>query len=302
MTNWSQYIQQRSEPFSDDGKFVRVVEDVIVEISGPDAAKLLQGQVTADIEQINQSSSAYGALCTNKGRVISTFLIYRSDLGFYCRLPKDNAKLFVETLKKYAVFYKVEILLREDLGVLALFDEYPTDGLPPIYARLPHSNGITEIWIEQSNWDAALDALAAFSPAPESQWQLTKIQQGRPDIREVTAEVFLPHALSLDLADAISFTKGCYTGQEIVARTHYRGKSKKRLFRLELESAPPLPGTDFQDLQESSLGTVVNSAALSESKSELLVSANVDLISKGEVMINGEKFPYLVKALPWQNE
>lgn len=300
MTNWPQYIEKRSVPLSEDGGFVGVVGDVIVEVRGPDAVKLLQGQVTADIESLDAGDSTYGALCTNKGRVISTFLIYHSEQAFYCRLPKDNAALFAETLKKYAVFYKVEILLREDLGILVSLEDHPTLGALEVHSNLSHPNGVTEIWIEESSWESALDALSEMSPAPESRWQLAKIQLGRPDIHETTAEVFLPHALSLDLAEAISFTKGCYTGQEIVARTHYRGKSKKRLFRLQLDSAPLVPGTDLQDAQESSLGTVVNSAEISGGRSEALVSANVDLIAQGEILVAGEIITYLVAPLPWQ--
>ena len=111
----------------------------------------------------------------------------------------------------------------------------------------------------------------------------------------------MPHALSLDLAEAISFTKGCYTGQEIIARTHYRGKPKKRLARLVLESTPEQPFTSGSNITNSegmNLGSLVTSAAYAES-CELLASISLDSPQQGTVVIEDQSVDYRLSSLPW---
>ena len=305
MSDWSEFIEQQTdrpdEAFGGEG-YIAVTEDVIVELVGEDAAKLLQGQVTADIDKLASGEFVFAALCTNKGRVVSAFALYRSEQSFYCRLPSDNANQFIQTLKKYAVFYKVEISVRADLAILVVLQRPLPVDFPKSFAKLSYRDQLVELWIEQSEWAPALASLSKLARVSENHWQLLKIQFGWPDIRVETSEIFLPHALSLDLADAISFTKGCYTGQEIVARTHYRGKSKKRLIRMWLDGAAPAPGTELESTLGISIGTVVMSAYLAEGKSEILASASLDLPAEGELLIDGSKMSYNIRPLPWQTQ
>jgi tRNA-modifying protein YgfZ len=301
MSEWSDFLERQNIDTSMQGSYATVVEDVIVELKGEDCTKLLQGQITADVDSLNSGDFTLAALCTNKGRVVSSFTLYRSEDSYYCRLPKSNADQLVDTLKKYAVFYKVDIAVQQDLGVLVLFDMGEPEHFPATAAKLVHGDQLVEYWLQQSDWAAALKALAGSKRAPESRWLLAKIQMGWPDIRANTSEVFLPHALSLDLAEAISFTKGCYTGQEIVARTHYRGKSKKRLQHFELEGAAPESGAELQSDNGVNLGNVVISANAGGGKSELLASASLELPSVGEFLLDGSRIQYRTLPLPWQD-
>jgi len=262
MSNWTNFIQEHSEGVSSDTGFVPVAEDVIVEVAGADAAKLLQGQITADVNQLADGEFCQAALCTNKGRVVSTFHILRAGQSFYCRLPADNAEPLIATLKKYGVFYKVEVTLREDMGIAVLLSKGLQDTLPKGLSDkallLKHGPEIQEYWIEQNQWQDCWSLLAQSGvQSSEHGWKLAKLRLGWPEIFPETAEAFLPHALSLDLSEGISFIKGCYTGQEIVARTHYRGKSKKRLTLLQVDIEPVLPGSDLKSVEGKSIGTAV---------------------------------------------
>ena len=168
--------------------------------------------------------------------------------------------------------------------------------------QIKYSESLTEYWIKDNQWQDCLEALkSTLQAADESLWQLSKIKQGWPDIAAETLETFLPHALSLDLAEAISFTKGCYTGQEIIARTHYRGKPKKRLARLVVESTPEQPFTSGSNITNSegmNLGSLVTSAAYAES-CELLASISLDSPQQGTVVIEDQSVDYRLSSLPW---
>ena len=308
MSDWSDFVQsniantETEEVITE--AFAPVVSDVIVEIKGPDAAKLLQGQITADIEAIDKNGFCLGSLCTNKGRIVALFTILRTAEGFYCRLSKNSSEAFITTLKKYAVFYKVDIARRDDIGLLAVFSEQTSLNTGLAFAQLNHSDCL-ELWIEESQWQASVEYLQGkLQPADESLWQLEKIRQGWSDISAETLETFLPHALSLDLAEAISFTKGCYTGQEIIARTHYRGKPKKRLAHLVLASAPEkalIPGSDITDQDGSNLGNLVVSASYA-GFNELLSTISLETPKKGTLVIEGQSFDYVTAPLPWSED
>lgn len=302
MSNWSDFIQQHREVTSSKAGFVPVVDDVIVEVAGADAAKLLQGQITADVDQLTDGEFTQAALCTNKGRVISSFHILRAGEAFYCRLPADNADPLIATLNKYGVFYKVDISLREDMGIAVLLRDVPIEGLADKAMVLTHSTEIQEYWIEQSQWADSWKLLSAIGVRDSEQsWKLAKIRLGWVQIYQATVEAFLPHALSLDLSEAISFTKGCYTGQEIVARTHYRGKSKKRLARLTVGMASVSPGTDIKSAEGRSIGTVVVSMESDADKgdSEMLVTISTDLADTGEFLLAEKLVTYSQIPLPW---
>ena len=306
MSDWPSFVQnslpKRLASSETNEVFVPIISDVVVEVSGVDAAKLLQGQITADIDSMAVNDFCLGALCTNKGRIVAVFTIMRSSEGFYCRLSKQSAEAFIQTLKKYGVFYKVDITLRTDIGLVAVFSNNALTGPLREAIQIKYSESLTEYWIKDNQWQDCLEALkSTLQAADESLWQLSKIKQGWPDIAAETLETFLPHALSLDLAEAISFTKGCYTGQEIIARTHYRGKPKKRLARLVLESTPEQPFTSGSNITNSegmNLGSLVTSAAYAES-CELLASISLDSPQQGTVVIEDQSVDYRLSSLPW---
>jgi folate-binding protein YgfZ len=111
-------------------------------------------------------------------------------------------------------------------------------------------------------------------------WQLMVIRQGLGEVCAATSELFIPQMLNYHLTGAISFTKGCYTGQEVIARMHYKGKLKRQLYRISLQGQPCKPGDDlFGPDSVQSIGKIVNCVAVCDDNSEALAvitSANVD--------------------------
>jgi len=179
----------------------------LLAVLGSDAKKFLQGQLTCDMGTISPSKSSMGAHCNPQGRVISLFYVLEHEDDYYLLMLKSMVPITMQTLKKYAVFFKVTL---EDASV-----------------KLPSL--VTD----------------------EQLKQYFNIQKNIPRIHPETSGKFLPHELGLNKLNAISFNKGCYTGQEIIARMEYRGKLKSTLFLMRLKSQKkPVPGEDIYCRQE----------------------------------------------------
>jgi len=165
-----------------------------IKISGTDAKKFLQGQVTCDVEKITATQNSLAAHCNPQGRIISLFTLFFNEDNYYLVMPQQLAPIALNKLKKYAVFYKVHL--------------------------------------EQGTDEKTITSL--------------QYKEDAPHIYPETSEIFLPHELNLQESNAISFDKGCYTGQEIIARMQYRGKLKKRMFKTHIHlNAPLTPGSDI---------------------------------------------------------
>lgn len=171
----------------------------LIQIQGPEAEKFLQGQLTCDLTQSSDKQLMLGAHCNIKGRIESLFQIFKQDSSFYLLLPRSIASHALATLKKYSIFSKnLELTLLD-------FDST----LVPV--TLPEG------------FDA---------------WRLAQIQQGLPTLFPETIGKFLPHDLNLPQLGAVSFNKGCYLGQEIVARMQHLGKPKRHMIQAQISGKP----------------------------------------------------------------
>mgnify|MGYP001812144127 CR=1 FL=1 len=183
-------------------------------VSGADALSFLQGQLTADVADIDGVERIRSAWCNPKGRVICLLTVAATEEGYKLTLPAELAEAVLQRLTLFRFRARVEFELRpataDELAIDAPVDDWLGDRLRA---------GIAEIWSGQS-------------------------------------EQFTPHMLNLDLLGAISFDKGCYTGQEVVARTHYRGATKRRTLRFE-SAEPVQPGDKVYD-GDRPVGEVVN--------------------------------------------
>ncbi len=187
-------------------------------VSGEDATVFLQGQLTCDVEAIEPGAFSPGAWCTPKGRVIVVFRVERGDNGYNLYLPSVLADGVGKRLLMYRLRAKVD------------FDSRPAT---PADLGLPDDTSFDD-------------------------WLADNVRAGVAWIDDALTEQFTPHMLSLDLAGGVSFDKGCYTGQEVVARTHYRGSSRRRLKRYS-GASDAAPGAKIQ-LDGRDIGTVVNVA------------------------------------------
>ena len=233
----------------------------VLGVSGADAPDFLHGQFTNDLLALPRDQAQLSAYCLPKGQMIANFLIWYSVGGqFRIALPSGLEQALSRRLQLFKLRADIKIeSLAETLALFGVTDACPGDR-PACLASLPPSPlGKTEAgpytvvaWPGQSSrWlvacppDAA-PALWKGGEAPESGsdwWRLWDIEEGIPFVRAQNSEQFVPQHLNLDLIDAISFDKGCYPGQEVVARMKYRGHVKFRTYRLSGDcDEAPVPG------------------------------------------------------------
>lgn len=221
----------------------------LIQLTGADNDKLLQGQLTCDMRQLNVGGSQPGALCDNKGRMISNVVVSRPrEDTVLMSLPAELISITIDTLKKFAVFYKTDISdVSQDYCVLGLSGG-PTE-LPAETETLSvnHlvSTSLRLLALEKNRAESLWKQLRTdYSKAGLHYWEYLNITAGIGEVRKETTGEFIPQMLNLQHVGAVSFRKGCYTGQEIVARMQYRGKLKRRMYCLhtELSNTPP-PGT-----------------------------------------------------------
>lgn len=262
----------------------------VIGCSGQDTDKLLQGQLTCDMRQLSEQQALKGALCTVQGRMVSDFHL--------CRLPDGDVLLItheglvlptLDTLKKFAVFYKTTLsdrrtdyrvfgLAGPDIDTLA--QRLTGQTTPSTSCSCLQGNGISLLKLAPQRWLVVVpnDCAQAIwqqlcedaTPAGLPLWRLLLIGDGEGEVQPETTETFIPQMLNFQHTGAVNFKKGCYTGQEIVARMQYLGKLKRRMYRLAVSSPAPSPGTPVYLSSNRECGTVVLSAPASPSQWQLL--------------------------------
>lgn len=272
----------------------------ILAVRGPDASKFLQGQVTCNLNYLSDSHSSLGARCTPKGRMQSSFRIVSVADGYLLAMASELLEAQLADLKKYAVFSKSKLgdespdWLR--IGLSRGDDVLHSLGLPLAaeadsvvhhneLLALRLSDGRAELWVPASQAAAVQTQLDSQLPqAPLNDWLLAQVRAGVGQVMGSTRELFIPQMINLQALGGVSFKKGCYTGQEIVARMQYLGKLKRRLYRLTLADPQiPEPGTPlFSPVHNSSVGEVVLAARSAEAV-ELLAVLQDDAAQNGPI-------------------
>lgn len=283
---------------ADTAFFCTLSHEGILAVRGPDANKFLQGQVTCNLNYLSDSYSSLGARCTPKGRMQSSFRILSVSDGYLLAMASELLDAQLTDLKKYAVFSKSKLSdesqdwLRiglsggdnalRSLG-LELAETADSVARRDELLALRLNDGRVELWIPTSQAAAVQTQVASQLPqAPLNDWLLAQVRAGIGQVVGSTRELFIPQMINLQAVGGVSFKKGCYTGQEIVARMQYLGKLKRRLYRLELhDSQVPEPATAlFSPTHASSVGEVVL-AARSPAGVELLA------VLQDEAALNG---------------
>jgi folate-binding protein YgfZ len=271
----------------------------ILRFSGPDALTFLQGQISNDTTRLADGSSLFAAYSSPQGRVLALIYLLPHSSGIAAIVPRELLTATLERLKKFVLRAKVKIeAAGDDLIVAGYYGEAALRNLglpiPDSPGRYVEHNGIgiaavgtkAAVGAEQRYWvigaasDPALapgaggDAAAAAEQI-ESDWRLADIHAGLPQVYSSTSETFVAQMLNLDLLDGISFTKGCYTGQEIIARTQHLGRIKRRLFRLGLPSGEWQVGQALQ-LTDGRQGRIVDVIATGAAQAEALAVLNLE--------------------------
>lgn len=240
----------------------------VLKAAGPDAKKFLQGQITCDINKLTQTDALYGAICSIKGRIITNFYLVQNNDDVLMLMSADLVEKTLLHLKKYAVFFKAELsdesehfhlYSRLTMASVESAPETLTEKLPTITS----DNGIN---LTVSQYPITVQWLLTDSSnkIEEQNQELAALEilSARPVINLEQSETILPQWLNMQRTGGISFTKGCYTGQEIVARMQYRGKSKKQLALFQSET-PMETNQDILDKEGKNVGQVIKAAALS---------------------------------------
>ncbi|CRM45782.1 CAF17-like 4Fe-4S cluster assembly/insertion protein YgfZ [Pseudomonas sp. 44 R 15] len=295
---------------ADSAFFCSLTHEGVLAVRGADAAKFLQGQLTCNLNYLNDTQASLGARCTQKGRMQSSFRILLQGDGVLLAMASELLEPQLADLKKYAVFSKSKLtdesaawvrfgLAHADQALSALGLALPveTDSVvrTETLIAIRVSPGRAELWAPAEHAESLLSQLAATLPQAElNEWLLGQIRAGIGQVMPQTRELFIPQMLNLQAVGGVSFKKGCYTGQEIVARMQYLGKLKRRLYRLSMVAAQlPEPGTAlFAPSHNSSIGEVVI-AAKADQSIELLAVLQAEAADNGDIRLGSLEGPGL---------
>jgi len=251
----------------------------VLRFHGEDAARFLQGQVTQDTRLLAEGRTLLTACNTPQGRVIAMMRLKQTEDAVYALLPADLLEHVASRLRRFVLRAKVDVQIAADLQVAWVGGQPFSETLAVesydatrTMSVIPQA-GATELVSFDYAADrqvvatpgASLRAITGLSlskslPGIEQEWWAADIAAGMPQVFRASSEAFVPQMLNLDLLDGISFTKGCYTGQEIVARTQHLGRIKRRTFRYRLTGGAPLAPLAGLSLDGTKVAEVVMSA------------------------------------------
>jgi folate-binding protein YgfZ len=297
-TEWQQFLESKGAViengqvlhFGDPADEIRlsgdsaIVADLshlgLIQFAGEDAQSFLQGQLSNDVKQLTASNSQLSSYCTAKGRMLANFLLWKNaDDSYLMQLPASLREAVQKRLTLFVLRSKVKVTDVSDhwqrIGVAGPGAE---DAVRNVLGLVPSANhevsqaeGATLIRLPGNSFEilaAPERAQAIWSsldgpckPVSGGRWDWHMIVSGIPTVLPGTQEEFVPQMINFELVGGVNFKKGCYPGQEIVARTQYLGKLKRRMYLAQLASdTPPAAGDALfsSDLQEQASGIIVN--------------------------------------------
>ncbi|MFO7528511.1 MAG: folate-binding protein [Marinobacter sp.] len=274
-----------SLPLPDQG-YVRLADRILVRVSGPGTDKFLQGQFSQNLEEVTGDRALRAAASSPKGRAYCLTRLARDEDSVILDLPTALAEQTLSQLRKYLMLFRGTTMETLDDGVVwgILGQETARaavgrdiSGLQAPGDALGIDSGLL-IRVESDDRDIERYELwqtsgnqPVFRVAPQlsqADWHATEIAAGVPALDEAGWEAFVPQMLNLQHLGGIHFKKGCYTGQEVIARMHFLGQLKKSLFRFR-SSGDVTPGADVK-MGDRTVGTVVNRVPFSDGSVELL--------------------------------
>jgi folate-binding protein YgfZ len=287
----------------------------LLRISGEDAESFLQGQLSNDVQQVDDSHWQLSSYNSPKGRMYSIFTLFKKDNAFYLLLPREIIEPVLKRLRMFVLRSKVEISDESDQKILfALqapdlkkdFDNLDMQ-LPGEKYAASHQDQVSTLALDddtarcliiadEKSAQTIREKLGEYKNAGYSTWALSQTRAGIPDIVAATQEEFVPQMVNLQLINGVSFTKGCYPGQEVVARMHYLGKQKKQMYRIAIESDDcPAPNTSIYEHasdNQQSVGQIVQATLSDKNKVEALAVLQIKSAENSELRVgesNGAK-------------
>lgn len=299
---------------SQHNAFIPLPALAVLSLTGPESSKFLQGQATTDFREVEKGRVLRGGICSLKGRLLFSFIAIPDGENVALVLPADQLEAALTHLKKYAVFSKTKLVdERSSLAVLGLAG--PSAGtyvaalagaVPAPDAAVRGSEGVIAVRIAQEERYLLIvpsEKLAATWPdvtlptAPESQWWAAEIQAGLATVFADKRDLFQPQELNFHAIEAVSYNKGCYTGQEVVARLYFRGKLKQRLYHLQGKQPQEKAGTAIFS-EDKQVGDEVMSATVN-GQIELLAVVKNTAAQAGRLLLGENGIPLVTQSLPY---
>ncbi len=323
--DWQAFLQEHTDlasaPLLPDCALSDLSHLGLIRASGADVRDFLQGQLTSDIRQVDANHSQMSSYCSPKGRMLATFRLFQRGDDIYLQLPREVLPAILKRLRMFVLRAQVtlddasdelvSVGLAGDCAESLLPGPAPTadngvsqtgeftviriPGDRPRFELIAPAAAMQEFWTR---------AAATATPASPDSWPLLDIRAGLPTVVSETAEAFVPQMANLQLVDGVSFTKGCYTGQEIVARMQYLGKLKRRMYRVRIPGDRcPQPGEElFSASSESGQGAgrVVDARPSPDGGCEALAVIQISSAEQNDLHLGSADGPALViEDLPY---
>lgn len=287
----------------------------IIEATGDEAADFLQNQLSNDIKLVDDTHSQLSSYCSPKGRMLASLRIFRFNHNFLLRLPIDTLEATLKRLRMFILRSKVSledtsdtlarfgisgdqaisllseagIAIPEDVNNVTQNSGYCVIRVPgtrPRFEFYGQPEALAELWTSFSTQAMAVGA---------SVWAIQDIESGVPDIFAGTMEAFVPQMANLHAIGGVSFKKGCYPGQEVVARMQYLGKLKRRMYRAHCDTeALPLVGDNlYSSGSDESVGKVVQAQPSPQGGIELLAVLQIAQVEKDSIHLQDKNGPQL---------
>jgi folate-binding protein YgfZ len=230
----------------------------LLSVTGADARAFLHAQLTNDIENLPPGRAALAGWCSPKGRLLASFLVVPTSRGFLLQLSRDLVPAVLKRLPMFVLRSKVNIVdASGQWKQLGVWGRAPGAEVPAGAFAVAENGSIVAVRMGDARFLVLASDAASFDgeQLTEDRWTLDEIRAGRPLITGATQDQFVPQMVNFDTLGAVNFQKGCYPGQEIVARAQYRGQVKRRMKLLQAPAGvEPKPGQEYEG------GTVVDAA------------------------------------------
>lgn len=281
---WQNILQQQSSISMDTSSstsaaYAPLPQLGVLTISGEDALGFLQNLLTNDVNALDINQSQLSGFCNAKGRLFATFILIRRQDYYQMVLPRSMCSLLQQRLAMYVL--RSNVTVSDDTEFFALFSISNSD-LNPIESLMLSADNY-QLLLNNSQYlciipKAELDTIIStmdslgWQVASEISWNLAAISAGLPSVELETKEKFTPQQVNFDLVDGVNFKKGCYPGQEVVARLHYLGTPSRRMFIASIDSGElPKAGEEVFNGSGDVAGHIVN-AEQNTDKTDLLIS------------------------------
>ena len=296
----------------------------IISVTGEDAASFLHNQLTNDVEHLGQAEARLAGYCSPKGRLLASFHMWRNAESVFLMLPQDILAPVQKRLSMFVLRAKAKLAQVDSPAIIALGGEKATGALarfavvpPQVYGKTEGPAGtllrltdafaqpryllITDAATAASHWPTLSETLHVGG---DQAWQLAAIHAGVPQVTGATQDQFVPQMINFELLGGVNFKKGCYPGQEIVARSQYLGKLKRRATLASVAAEAKAGDEVFSESDPGQpCGMVVN-AAPNGSGSDILVEVKlgameerVHLGSPDGALLDFRALPYALDAI-----